>query len=364
MTKQTSWISIDLKNEFTKEIETKRESLLSNIVIDGCIRKLSLKPSVWAILVVTGLLTLALFGVTIAISLLFNRSLPKLTFSALASFLTAFSFGIIKFLDHYTFSSGLSDFPRNIVSYATDNETLTNLNAWLRSYMSLKKQLIVSLAVAGVGTLSIFIITQARSIDFKVGSYFLLFLCFVGIGQGAYCAVVIPTLARRISKQHFQLFWFRPADSPWINDASAFFTRLSVADAAVVFLVICGLFLLRPFESTETAWVAGVWLVIGIVVLSYTFLFPHHYLTQVIKNEKRRQLEDMQRLIASYEARADQLTPAEYTRLLDHINLYNCLSGSRDNSIDVEAWFKYVSSIGIPIVAFIGGLAAKRLGLA
>ena len=171
---------------------------------------------------------------------------------------------------------------------------LNGINRWLRSYMSLKKQLVVSFVIAVVGTLSIFFMAQTRSIDFKMGSYLLVFLCLVGVGQGAYCAVVIPTLAREISKQRLELFWFKPADSPWINDASAFFTRLSMADALIALLGICGLFLLRPFESTKTAWVAGGWLVIGIAVLSYTFLFPHHYLTQVIRKEKKRQIEHLQ----------------------------------------------------------------------
>jgi len=229
--------------------------------------------------------------------------------------------------------------------------------------MSLEKQLTVSFAVAILGTLSIFFLVQARSANFKVGSYVLVFLCLVGVGQGAYCAVVIPTLAREISKQRLELFWFKPADSPWISEASAFFTKLSMADALIVLLGICGLFLLRPFESRNTALVAGGWLAIGLVVLSYTFLFPHRYLTQVIRREKKRQLEHLQTLITSYEVRIEQLTASEYKRLLDHINLYNYLSGSRDNAIDVEAWLKYASSLGVPILAFVGGLAAKRFGL-
>jgi hypothetical protein len=309
------------------------------------------------------LLAAALFLITIIISLLFNQSLPDLTYSALTSFLTAFTFGIIKLLDHHTFSSSSNDFPRNLKLYVTDNEALTNLIRWLRSYMSLKKQLSVSFAVAVVGTVSVFFIAQTSPINFKIGSYVLVFLCLVGVGQGAYCAVVIPTLAREISNLRLEIFWFKPADSPWINDASAFFTKLSMADALIALLGICGLFLLRPFESTRTAWVAAGWLITGIVVLSYTFLFPHRYLTKVIRREKKRQIEHLQSLITSYEVRIEQLNADEYKRLLDHINLYNSLSGSRDNAIDIEAWVKYVSSLGIPILAFVGGLAAKRLGL-
>ena len=284
LTPQTGWISLSLKDEFETEVETKRQSLLSNIIIDGCIDKLGWNASVGSILLVTLLLAATLFIITSLISFLWDRSF-------------------------------------------------------------------------------IFFLAQTSPIDFKSGSYILVFLCLVGVGQGAYCAVVIPTLAREISKHRLELFWFKPADSPWINDASAFFTKLSMADALIVFLGICGLFLLRPFESTRTAWVASVWLVIGIVVLSYTFLFPHHYLTQVIRREKKRQIKHLQSLITSYEVRIEQLNAAEYNRLLDHINLYNCLSGSRDNAIDVEAWLKYVSSLGVPILAFVGGLAAKRLGL-
>ena len=117
-------LSPSLLVEFENEVENKRRGLLSNIIIEWSRKKLGLNDSVGAIVLVTFLLSMKLLVFSTLISLLFNHALPKLTYSALASFLTAFSFGIIKFLDHHIFSSSSNDFPRNLKSYSF---------AWLES---------------------------------------------------------------------------------------------------------------------------------------------------------------------------------------------------------------------------------------
>lgn len=355
-------ISSSLKRKFEKRIELRQKRLLSNIIINYGIHKLRLKVSTQTIIYVTFILALLLFLVTTIISVLISRSVPVLTFALLASFLTAFSFGVIKYLDHHILSANLNAFPKNLRLFVLDNKSLAAISNWLRSYLSLEKQLIVSSIIGILGTASTFYIAKNRSMNFKSGSYILIFCCFFAIGHGAYCAVIIPTLAKVLSQKRMKMFWLNPADSSWVNDASTFFTKLSMADALIVAFVIGGLYLLKPWESSKTAWVAGIWLLIGITCLSYTFLYPHYYLNKAIKLEKKRQMENLQKIILTYQTRVENLDKSEFEDLFERIKLYDHLSTAKESAVDTQALLRFITSIIVPSLTYLGGFLSKRLG--
>jgi hypothetical protein len=353
-------VSTSLKRKFEKRIELRQQLLLSNIIINYGIRKLHFKVSTQTIIYVTFILAILLYIITTLLSILFGESAPVFTFAFLASFLTAFSFGVIKYLDHHILSVSFDAFPKNLVDFALDNKSLAALSNWLRSYLSLEKQLVVSSIIGILGTASTFYIAKNRSMNFKFGSYILIFCCFFAIGHGAYCAVIIPTLAKVLSQKRMKMFWLNPADSSWVNDASSFFTKLSMADALIVAFVIGGLYLLKPWESSKTAWVAGIWLVIGIACLSYTFLYPHYYLNKAIKSEKKRQMENLQTIIRTYQTRVEGLNKSEFKDLFERIKLYDHLSAAKESAVDTQALLRFITSIIVPSLTYLGGFLSKR----
>ena len=266
----------DLETDLTKLIERTNVRLLSNIIINGGIRILHLKDTVGASLVVTAVLSVLIYLSTTLLNRACNHTAPFFVFPlAVASCVTAVSLGIVKILH----DNILPPNAKSLVSLALDEKGLIALRDWFRSFLSLPRQLVTSFFLGGLGVLSSFVIARNTAVRFDVGTYVLVFLCVFSVGHGFYCAILIPTLAKAASKERMRLFWLNPADSPGIKMASSCFAKLSVADAIVVTICIVMMYWFKPWESPAAALVSGVWLLVGLAAVSYSFLYPHYYLS-------------------------------------------------------------------------------------
>jgi len=357
-------VNSPLTEEFHTLIEKRQTLQLSNIVVNFGLKTFRLDLSVKSILIVTLIFSLILFGVTTLISLIFDRALPDIPSAVLTSFLTAFSFAIIKYLDYHILASRTHGFPRDLAISVSNDTSLRKLNHWLISFLSVKKQVFIS-TLFGILVLGSTIYTaRALGVNFKIGSYVLIFCCFFAVGHGAYCAIIIPTLARLLSKQNMKVFWLSPADSSWIKDASLFFTKLSIADTLIAALAIAGLYLLRPWESTQTMWIALAWLIIGVVCLLYTFLFPHYFLNKVIKRKKESELEELQRRIRVFGTDIGMLNKSQLQDLSKLVGLYNQVSTAKESAIDLRNSIGALSSLSVLILTFLGPVLLRFFGLA
>ena len=77
------------------------------------------------------------------------------------------------------------------------------------------------------------------------------------------------------------------------------FNVLSFVEAVAITLCIIGMYWFRPWESAMSALISGIWLIIGLVAVSYGFFYPHFYLSAIISDEKHRQSHNIQRAIDS-----------------------------------------------------------------
>lgn len=343
----------DLEKNLMTLIESTRTRLLANWIVNSGIRVLHTKDSVGAVLIVSTILSVLIYLVTALVGKVSNPSFPLFTpLSALMSFVAGFSFGIVKILH----DNILPPNAKNLVSLALDEKGLIAIRDWFQLFLSLPTQLVTSLSLSTLMVLTLIVIERNTSARFGVGGYVLMFFAIFAIGHGAYCAVLIPTLAKAASKERMRLFWLNPADSPGVEMASSAFAKLSMADALVVTLCIVAMYWFRPWESPLAALVSGIWLVIGLAAVSYSFLYPHYYLSKAIRAEKRRQIALVQDVITSYRERIEQLSEDDFKKLSKLIKLYDRLVSARETAIKMEAFRSFLTSLAIPALSFFGGL--------
>ena len=125
------------------------------------------------------------------------------------------------------------------------------------------------------------------------------------------------------------------------------------------------LYWFKPWESPAAALVSGVWLLAGWMAVSYSFLFPHFYISKAIRAEKYRQMAELQKILASYQARLEKLSEDELKKLSELISLYDRLAAARETSLDIQALSSFFTSLVLPTLSFLGGLVdiKKLVGL-
>lgn len=360
----------DLKKELPSLVDDFRTHLLANIIIINGTRLVLKKDSLprtilfgiilWIVTYLIAYLLLALISYLILARFFTIHEVLFISPAAiLLSFLTAFSFSIIKLLFDQIMPVGDSNnnerFPKNLINFSSEKTNLALICEWFRKFLSRRRQIRWSVATGAAGTLTIILFDWLTKVDYAWYSYVLVFVCFFAIGHGAYCAIVIPTLVRTINKADVQLFWLSPADTSWIRDASSIFTRLSLADAFTAAFCIFGLFFFAPLEILTTKVVALVWLIIGIVGLLYTFFYPHRFLKLAIKSEKKNQLAKLQSIITSYEERLKELSEDDLKRLKEYIGLHEKLVASRETALNVSKWLSLIPSLAVPTITFFVG---------
>ena len=339
---------LDLKAEMGRF----RRDLLANLVLNKLLSLLHFKDTLWGAIGATTALAFVLYLMTTLLSLAFNHSAPMPLYSALASILTATSFGIIKVLHDGIFTEG--SLPLTLPDLVLKEAKAGELAEWFHSFLSVRKQLTVSLMFALFSIPTLLCFQAYTSARFKAGSYVIAFLCQFAVGHGAYCATQIPTLLKAISHQKMKLFWLSPANTAWIKQASWIFTKLSLADSFIAAFGLIGLYLLRPAESKITAAVALLWLITALVTILYTFVYPHHYLNRIIRIEKKCHVVSMQDLITSHSSELRNMTGDDLKQYLELIKLYRLLESARETAIDFRAWSGLIPSIAIPTLSYFG----------
>lgn len=230
------------------------------------------------------------------------------------------------------------------------------LRKWFISYLSLPKQIIFSSAIGVLALITLYFVDIYTTAGFDAGDYFLGSLAMFCVSHGGYSGLLIPTIAKPLSKGGLKLFWLNPADSEPIRIASWGFRLLTLADGFFVTACIISLYWLRPWESMLVATISGVWLIIGIIAVSYSFFYPHYHLNKAITLEKKKQLEIIKAILDDYYLRIKELKEDEFKRLNEYIQIYERLSTTRDSSIDTSAFRSYMTSVVIPTVSFFTGL--------
>jgi hypothetical protein len=305
-------------------------------------------------------LAVILYALTIIIGKFGNPSISVWNPAALfVSLLSAFSLSLVKRLHDTILCHGGNNIAQQIIlASPCEGKALEPLRDWWRSLLSRRRQVSFVLFVGIFGVTMLAFIGSYAQMEIHAGSYFLIFVCGVAIGQGGYCAIVIPTLAKVLRQMPMSMFWLYPADTPWVRKLSSIFTKLSIANALIGTFIMFGLLWLKPWKSMRTAGFAGMGLVFTWTVVLYSFIYPHFQLGKALKAEKTDRMLDLQGAIESQRKALLEENPSEdgIKKLNEMIKVYEQLASARASAIDTQAILRLFLSLGIPTLSFIAVL--------
>jgi hypothetical protein len=273
------------------------------------------------------------------------------------SSLIAFSLSLVKRLHDTILSSDQNNNVATmlIMAVRSEDKALKALRDWWKTFLSLRLQ-ITSVMIFGL--LAIWMLHQLRlhsHVEIHAGSYFLIFFLGIAIGQGAYCALVIPTLATVLRKMSVTMFWLYPSDTRWVKKISSVFTKLSLANAFIGTCIMVGMLWFKPWESFTTAGIAALGLIGTWSVVLYSFVYPHFQLGKALKAEQLEQMGKLQKVIDLKSLTAAH-SESETKKLNEIIKIYEKVASARASAVDMQAIFRLVFSLGIPMLTFLGVL--------
>ena len=332
--------------------DSTRERLLANKVINRLLKLFHLKDTPVSVLFLALVISSLFLIIKVAISKVFYNIEPQYPLgSILASFLISFSFAAIKILHDII----LPPNAREMLGLIHE-DGIPLLRKWFISFLSFPKQIIFSSAIGILAIITLYFVDTLTTANFDVGDYLLGSLAMFCVSHGGYCGLLIPTIARPLSKGGLKLFWLNPADSEPIKIASWGLRLLTLADGFFVTACIVSLYWFQPWESTLVATISGIWLIVGVIAVSYSFFYPHYYLNKAITSEKKKQLEIMKAILDDYHLRIKELDEDDFKKLNEYIQIYERLSKTRDSSIDTSAFRSYLTSVVLPTISFFTGL--------
>ena len=162
-------------------------------------------------------------------------------------------------------------------------------------------------------------------------------------------------LAKVVVGERPTLFWLNPADTPGLKLGSLVIGRMAKTESIFLSVCIIAVYWTRPWEYQIAAFLSIAWLLSGLVIISYSFLYFHYYLSAIIRREKNRQVARIQSTIESYERRIERLNVDEFSRLSELVKLYNYIASVKETAIDVQALRSYILSIALLVLSFLGG---------
>ncbi len=332
--------------------DSTRHRLIANKVMNGLIRFLHLGDSPRSTLLVAWGISSLLFLAKVLFARLIYNSLPLYTLgSLLACVLISFSLAAVKILHDIILPAGAEKMLSLI-----DERGVLLLGEWFASFLSIRKQISFSLVWGLLAAASLWLVEHFTTASFDMADYILGSLAIACVAHGGYCGLLIPTIAKPLSKSGMKMFWLNPADSEGIKIASRGFRMLSMADAAFVTLCIVSLYWFKPWESMAVALISGIWLILGLLAVSYSFFYPHYYLNLAIKSEKERQLELIKNTISSYRSRIHESDESNFRNLSYYIELYERLLKVRESALDFSAFQGFITSLAVPTLSFLIGL--------
>jgi hypothetical protein len=238
-----------------------------------------------------------------------------------------------------------------------DEKAFTDIKTWLRNVSNPIAQILASVLFALLGCAVVFAWSASKSsVPIYFSSYIVTFVAGFILGNGAYFALTVPTIVRVFSKCRFHLYCFAPSDSPFIRKIKTSFGMMTIANAIIFSIGMMEIYLMGPFGSKTTMRVALCSLIFGLLIVSYSFLYPHYFLTRIVRREKWAVLEIMQAKINKLYSEHDIPDSKNATEIKALMELYDLAKQSSDSSLNFAVLRTYVSSLILPTASFIAGL--------
>jgi hypothetical protein len=249
----------------------------------------------------------------------------------------------------------------DILDCFSDEKAFADIVRWVRRVSNPTIQLVTCFffALLACGLVDSWTGNKGR-IPIFLSSYIVVFIAGFLIGNGAYFALTVPTVACVLSKCRFRLYCFAPSEAPFIRKVKSCFGMMTIGNAIVFSVVMLEIYLMGPSGSKTTMRLALLCLLFGVSVISYSFLYPHLFLSRIVRREKWAVLDTLQAKISSLYGGQDLPGPKIAGEIRELMDLYNLAKQSPDSSLNFAVLWTYFSSLILPMASFVAGLINWR----
>lgn len=335
------------------------ENILSCRILSWLISVLGLRENLIGAAAASLALAAAVFGVSWSINILGPQP-DSLAFNwvlIIPALLGGLALLVVKALH----DSVLPPNRDKIAALPVDSAGFSAFCDWFSSSFRTAPQVLFSLAIVVCADASL--MTLSSNYEFlttNLGFYLAVSFGMFAMGNGGYCALVIPTLASTGSQHRLHLFPYNPASTTALRIGGSGLGKLALANGLVATLVIALIAAFRPWTNFVAFRIALGWLILGWGVAGYSFLFPHYHISRIIAREKQLVMEELESVANPSHSGLKRLSKEKLEQLQISIALREQILKSRDSLIDFQAVRDFVGSLLLPSLTFILGFVDVR----
>ena len=355
MSELTPQVREKLERELICVMDTASRKVVSYVILERVSTWMRLRPSRLASGIAATLVTLAVWLAPWTLNRLTGQhmSLDEIWQLALPAFLAGLCLWLVKIVDERVFISQ----EQLVVKLPAGKDGFEGLQRWFERIFTYRRQVVACVALGLVGLLSArALYTNFPLLSDDLGINVATFLAMAAVGNGAYFALTVPTVARTASQYRLNLYPYDPARSTAVRLASYTFGQLALGTGVAASVIMFLIFILEPWGKQTTLQVAFAWLIFVWALTCYAFIFPNFYVQKGIAKEKQLQLDYLEGAVRRLHERFDQLSLEELDRLRTLIDLRDRVSHASTSPIPFRAWADFLFSGDVA-----DGLVPRRL---
>lgn len=348
--------------ELVEAFEEGRDGILCNLVLDRLCPFRTLAPNTKRA-IACGILFFGCFFIILLAFLIAHQSKrTSLQIAIISSTISALSFYIISWNYQYT-ARQVGD----ALSVSTLGPQPTKrLISWLKKAVNPWLQFLPAVLFIVLVLVTLFIVSDRASFSFEsVAKVLAVLLVTFSMGQGAYWAIVSPLFAKELSTGDEAYFLdlnvdsLYPTRTPILLASSRLLSVAALSDALMVTLCLISLFVLKP-SFGRTILYPFLILLAGYLLTVWNFVYPQVNLSRIIQWAKRRTLDEIRSEASKLYQRLDKLTPTEFQRLDQLMNLHETVTKSPNTMVNLQSFRSLLGSLLTPAIVGIVGVIDWR----
>jgi hypothetical protein len=283
--------------------------------------------------------------------------LPVLIASLAAALVSSLAIYVVSWCYQYT----LEEFEIAVNASALGKKVEQRLIVWLGKVANPWPQLLTSIVATAIVIPTIYAIQHNVGLPFdaNIATFIALGIVTCCMGQGGYWAIVTPIMTRELKEckpSEIGIHSLYPNNTPILVAVSKVLSVFALWDTVMVTLCLVGLFALRPdFNSGGILYIAGLVLV-GYLVSSWTFLYTHINLAQVIRRAKENTLFQIQCQVNQLYCEVGQLGEVDLDRLQALTELHGIVSEAPNTAVSLSGLRSFFGSFLVPAITALIGL--------
>ncbi len=343
---------------FVDEFRRARKKILSVVIIDFLgswlfspknVKSKKIKAYIILSLIIFVLMLLTFLSVQIPIE-------PVLVPSFIATMICS----LCIFALHWCYEATLDRLDSTIEATTIAQNTQKRLADWVKASMSPRIQIFTSIAFASFTLVSLATMENIIGLPFDFGQAMVLafFISFIGGGQGAFGAFIMPLLVKQIKQgdiSDIEFYGVNPSQTPLFLALSWLYSAYALLLAILFSSVLILLFSLQADFGSANIWPPIFLIFIGYVMGAWTFLYPQYSMSKIIRRAKELSLKPIRNEISRIYRDYSEHGKGDYDRLKNLMELYETVSKSPNSVISIGSLWSYFWSLITPVIVAIVG---------